>query len=263
MDQMTQEQPNTNEGTVVTQEAPVTPHHHVTHHHTSPKKGLTTPVAIIIAACILGASHIVYGALIGQKNRTPVNLFQGPAITEKDYPTGNTKSDVVVVEYSDPECPFCARLHPTMKQLEEEYAKKVSFVYRHFPLTQIHKNAFSEAQAIDCIGKELGADKRRDYIDALFSYKIKNNSMQLPVGKKEELAKNMGSNETKFLACLSQEESASAVNASIQGGVNAGVSGTPATFILKKDGDSYEVVSLIEGARDYDYIKMALEAALK
>ncbi len=233
-------------------------------HATHKKKfELTTPVAIILGSIIIAVSHIAYGVLVGPTNSQPVTLFAGAPITEKDFPTGDVKSDVVVVEYSDTECPFCARLHPTMTQIQSEYKDRVAFAYRYFPLTQIHPNAFAEAQAIECVGKQLGAAKRREYIDQMFQYKITKNSMTLPKNGKEDLAKNFGVNMATFNSCVSGEESSATVTAGIQDGVAAGVTGTPATIILKRDGDDYEVFALIEGAREYEYFKAALDAALE
>ncbi len=233
--------------------------------HISHKKKfeLTTPAAIVIGSIIIAISHIAYGALVGPSNTQPATLFAGAPISEKDFPTGDLKSEVVVVEYSDTECPFCARLHPTMTQIQAEYKDRATFVYRYFPLTQIHPNAFAEAQAIECVGKQLGADKRREYIDQMFQYKITNNSMTLPKNGKEDLAKNFRVNMVTFNSCVAGDESSLAVNAGIQDGVAAGVTGTPATIILKRDGDDYEVFALIEGAREYEYFKAALDAALE
>ncbi len=239
-------------------------HQEITSHTAHKKKfALTTPAAIIIGAIILAISHISYGIIIATKNTQPITLFTGAPLSEKDFVTGNTKSDVVVIEYSDTECPFCARLHPAMKQIQNEYKDKVSFAYRHFPLTQIHPGAFAEAQAIECIGTQLGAEKRRQYIDKIFQHKIANNSMVLPKNEKENLAKNLGVDMATFNTCVSGEASKARIAEAIQDGVSAGVTGTPATFVLKRDGDEYEVFALIEGAREYEYIKAALDAALE
>jgi protein-disulfide isomerase len=234
------------------------------HSHNKKKFELTTPIAIIIAAIILGVAHIGYGVVSrGSVADTLTSYFAGSPITVDDFPTGNVKSDVIVLEYSDTECPFCARVHPTMTKIQAEYSDKVSFVYRHFPLTQIHPNAFSEAQAIECVGEQLGAAKRRDYINQLFLYKIGNSSMTLPKNGKEELAKNIGANVEKLSACIKAQASSDKVANSIQDGVVAGVTGTPATFVLRKDGDDYEVIALIEGAREYEYFKAVIDEALK
>lgn len=256
MEQTTHEEVITSSSQTEAKEAP----HHVEH---KKRPSVTVPAAIIIAALILGVSHVLYAAILNTKNTSPVTIFSGTPISEKDYPTGNKKSDIIVVEYSDTECPFCARLHPTMTQIQSEYGDRVSFVYRHFPLTQIHPNAYAEAQAIECIGKQLGSQKRRDYIDQMFQYKITNNSMTLPKNGKEDLAKNLGADIKEFSSCMSGVESSTIVSDSIQDGVKAGVSGTPATFILKRDGDEYEVFSFIEGAREYEYFKAVIDASLE
>lgn len=227
------------------------------------KMKLTTPAAIILAAVILGVSHITYGALITQNSQAaPKTTFLGRAIDESDLPTGNLKSKVLVVEYSDTECPFCAQLHPTITRIQQEYASKVGFVYRYFPLTQIHPHSFEESRAVYCVGKTLGAAKREEYINEMFTYKLGKKNMVLPENGKEDMAKNVGVNFDQFKSCLASQESSDAVTASMQDGIAAGVQGTPATFILVKNKKGYEVVSMVDGARPYEYIKAAIDQAL-
>lgn len=224
---------------------------------------LTTPTAIILAALLISVSHITYGFIVSKPvSGQQLELFKGRAIDKTDLAIGKTDSDVIVVEYSDTECPFCAQLHPTMKQLKEEYASKISFVYRYFPLTQIHPNAFDEARAVYCVGKVGGAEKRVAYVDEMFTYKISKQNMTLPKGGRESLAKNIGIDMTAFNECLQGPESGDTVNAGIQDGITAGVEGTPATFVLLKKKDTYEVVSLVGGARPYEYFKAVIEEAL-
>jgi protein-disulfide isomerase len=225
---------------------------------------LTTPVAIILAALLISVSHIAYAMIVSKStgNTQQLQIFKGRPIDKTDLATGKANSEVVVVEYSDTECPFCAQLHPTMKKLQEEYGSKVSFVYRYFPLTQIHPDAFDEAKAVYCVGKIAGAEKRMDYIDEMFTYKIGKQNMVLPKGGRESLAKNIGIDIKAFTECFQGPESADAVNAGTQDGIAAGVEGTPATFVLLKKKDAYEVVSLVGGARPYEYFKAVIEEAL-
>lgn len=191
-----------------------------------------------------------------------LEVFKGRPIDTTDLVTGKKNSDVIVVEYSDTECPFCAQLHPTMEKLKKEYGSKVAFVYRYFPLTQIHKDAFDEARAVYCVGKIAGGEKRMDYINEMFTYKIGKQNMVLPKGGRESLAKNIGVDETAFGSCMKSQEPGDAVNRGTQDGIAAGVEGTPATFILVKNDDRYEVVSLVGGARPYEYFKAVIEEAL-
>jgi protein-disulfide isomerase len=225
---------------------------------------LTTPSAIIISAIILAGSHLGYGFIMsnGSAPATPTTAFKGRTIDDTDLMTGNKKASVILVEYSDSECPFCAQLHPTIKKIQAEYASKLGFVYRYFPLTQIHPNSFEEARAIHCVGKSSDADKRQAYIDQMFDYKFQKQNMTLAKGQKESMAKAIGINDAQFTACMQSQESSDAITASIQDGVTAGVQGTPATFVLIKNRKGYEVVSLVDGARPYEFFKATIDDAL-
>jgi protein-disulfide isomerase len=231
--------------------------------HLFHKLHFTTPVAIVVAAVILAVSHLVYGAYFSnQTSVTATTAFKGKAIDAGDLVTGNTKSDVILVEYSDTECPFCAQLYPTLKQIQAEYGSKIGFVYRYFPLTSIHPHSFEESRAVYCVGKNLGAEKRRQYIDQMFEYKWSKKDMVLPQGQKELFAKAVGVDPATFASCMQSQESSDAINASIQDGVNAGVQGTPASFILVKTKKGYETVALIDGARPFEYFKTIIDDAL-
>ncbi|MEZ0208630.1 MAG: DsbA family protein [Candidatus Paceibacterota bacterium] len=223
---------------------------------------LTTPLAIIIASVILGGSHIIYGAL-AQGNATSASvLFAGKPVDASDYVEGNEKSKVTIVEYSDPECPFCVTLYPTLKQIRDEYKDKISFVYRHFPLTQIHPHAFDESKAIACAGILGGKDMYYEYMDALYNYKSAQQTTQLPVTGKTDLALNVGLDKVAFENCLANPTTGAIIDAATNDGVQAGVQGTPSTFILLKTKKGYETITMVDGARPYEYVKAAVDEAL-
>lgn len=115
-------------------------------------------------------------------NVSKLTKFDGRAIDQNDLQEVSTPTKVYVVEYSDAECPFCTRLHPTMKDIRTAYAGKISFVYRNFPLTSIHPHAQKEAEMISCVGMLGGAKAYYPFIDAVFDWKIKNNQGYLPWG---------------------------------------------------------------------------------
>ncbi len=230
---------------------------HIKHPH------LTTPAAVLLGAFIIGASIIGYGFIMrdtGAKESS--TMFTGRSIDEKEILEGKAKSKVFVVEYSDPECPFCVTVHPTLKQLRNEYADKITFVYRHYPLTQIHPRAFDESKAIECANTLGGNKKAFEYIDALYGYKSNQQTTQLAANGKEDIAKNVGLEMSAFTACMNSQATSDTINASINDGIVAGVTGTPSTFILVKTRKGYEVVSMVDGARPAAYFKAAIEEAL-
>lgn len=100
-------------------------------------------------------------------------------VTEKDYISGNPKAELVIVEYSDTECPFCKRFHETMTRVMNEYGKagKVAWVYRHFPLDAIHSKSRHEAEAIECAGEIGGNDKFWVYLNKLMEITPSNNQL--------------------------------------------------------------------------------------
>jgi protein-disulfide isomerase len=239
---------------------------HEAHRKHSHKSGftLTTPMAIIIASIIIAGGLMGYGAITsgGSSNSVAKTLFKGKAINASDFVEGKENSKVVVIEYSDPECPFCTQVSPTIKKLRTDYAGKIAFVYRHFPLTQIHKHAFDEARAIACAGKVGGSAKYYEYLDNLFAYQMNKQSTELPVTGKEDFAKAIGIDMTAFGTCMKDNQTAQTVTDSANDGVAAGVQGTPSTFILVKTRKGYEQVAMIDGARQYEFFKASIEEAL-
>lgn len=238
--------------------------HEIHKKHTKRGFTLTTPIAIIFASVILAGGLMGYGFITGgnNSNSVPKPLFKGKIIDALDYIDGKENSKVIVIEYSDPECPFCAQAFSTMKQLRTDYADKVAFVYRHFPLTQIHKEAFDESRAIACAGKLGGKEKFYTYIDTLYGYETSKQSTQLPSTAKEDFARSNGLDMAAFSTCMKEKQTAQIVTDSINDGVTAGVQGTPTTFVLVKTKKGYEQVSLVDGARPLDYFKAAIDEAL-
>lgn len=104
-------------------------------------------------------------ALSGTVKTTP---FAGSQVSDTEFVNG-AKNNVMVVEYADAQCPFCVRFHPTITNVMSEYNDRVGFVYRHFPLTQIHPNAVPYAVAIECAGNLKGEGAYFGFIDKLFA----------------------------------------------------------------------------------------------
>lgn len=178
-----------------------------------------------------------------------------PPVTDKDHIRGNRNAKVVLIEYSDMECPFCKRFHPTMQQVMKEYGDKVAWVYRHYPLS-FHANAAKEDEASECAA-ELGGNKAFwSFIDKIFE-RTTSNGTGFALDQLVPLAKEIGLNESAFKKCLDSGKYAQHVQDDLNGGATAGVQGTPGTFVVGKNGSQ-----LIPGALPYESIKQAIDAAL-
>ncbi len=108
------------------------------------------------------ADAVVAGLLRGEGATTLTGLSP---VTKDDHITGAKKPKVTLIEYSDFECPFCQRFHPTVKQLLEKYPDDVAVVFRHFPLESIHPNARGYAVASECAAEQ---GKFWEFTDSIF-----------------------------------------------------------------------------------------------
>ncbi len=179
-------------------------------------------------------------------NGAPTEVAPVPEATKNDHVRGDlNKAKVVLIEYSDFECPFCSRHHPTMQQIVDEYGDDVAWVYRHFPLTSIHPNATPAAIASECAGEQ---GKFWPYADALVeNYQNLNNATY------ERIADDIGLNMNKFEDCMADNDYASKIAQQAQEGISAGATGTPATFINGQ---------LISGAVPFESMKTAIDQIL-
>jgi protein-disulfide isomerase len=135
---------------------------------------------------------------------------------------GPANAPVTIVEFSDFQCPFCSRLIPTMKQVEEKYGDKVRVVFRQYPLP-FHQNAQKAAEASLCAADQ---GKFWELHDAMFA-----NQQALAVEQLKAKATELGLNADQFNSCLDSGKHAEVIQADMKEGAAAGVNGTPAMFI--------------------------------
>ena len=184
-------------------------------------------------------------------------------VNGEDHIRGNANASVKIVEFSDFECPFCKSFHASMKQVMNDYEKggKVAWVYRHFPLDQIHSKARKEAQAAECAAELGGNNAFWTFADGLFEITPSNNRLDLALLPK--IAEGMGLDKTKFAACLEGDQRggkfAAHIEANEQDGMAAGGTGTPYSVVINAKGHIFPV----NGAMPYEAVKAIIDAALK
>ncbi|MFL6301748.1 MAG: DsbA family protein [Terriglobales bacterium] len=145
------------------------------------------------------------------------------AIGPHDHVQGPADAPLTLVEYGDFECPHCGRAHHFIKQLQRQFGKQLRFVYRHFPLTQMHPYAASAAETSEFAGAH---GKFWQMHDLLYE-----NQEQLGIDLYMELAEELGLSQPTLRSALGSGEFAAKVRHDFSGGVRSGVNGTPSFFI--------------------------------
>lgn len=183
---------------------------------------------------------------------TADQLKQAPPVSAEDHIRGSRDAKVVLVEYSDFECPFCARFHPTITAIKEEFGNDVAWVYRHYPLS-FHPNAQKAAEASECVAEQKGDEGFWAYTDAIFETTQRLGSISS--ANISEAAEAAGANMTSFQECLDSGRMAQKVTDQMAGGTAAGISGTPGTILMAKDGS----VELINGALPIEQVRAMVQ----
>ena len=184
-------------------------------------------------------------------------------VSGEDHIRGNANAPVKVVEFSDFECPFCKSFHSSMKQVMESYEKdgKVAWIYRHFPVDELHSKARKEAQAAECAA-ELGGNKAFwTFADRLFEVAPSNNHLDLAL--LPDIAEKMGLDRSKFEACLTGDQKggkfAEHIEADVQDATASGATGTPYSLVIGANGHIFPV----NGAMPPRAVKAIIDTALK
>ncbi len=149
-------------------------------------------------------------------------------VTSEDHLNGDiSKAELIVVEFSDIECPYCSKIHTTLQQVVDEYQGKIAWVYRHSPIDQLHPQSRKKSEATECAAELGGNDAFWKFV-AKF-YEDKSQSM-------EEIAAVIGLNKTAFKTCIDSDKYAEKVDSQHKDALASGGGGTPYSVILTRDG---------------------------
>ncbi len=158
----------------------------------------------------------------------------------------NATAPVVIVEFSDFQCPFCRQTLPALKQAKAIYGDRVEVVYRHFPLASIHPLAMKAAEASEC-----AADQGMfwPYHDLLFENQNAFRDEQLL-----SYAKRLGLDREMFSQCLASGIKRAVIQQDVQEGMTLGLQGTPTFFINDQR---------LDGAQPFSAFKEIIDEELK
>lgn len=219
------------------------------------------PISIVVSGLIIaGAIYLTTNKQAPVAENVDATELKIAPIDASDHILGNPDAEIVIVEYSDLECPYCKGFHETMKKIMDEYGPtgKVAWVYRHFPLTQIHTQAQAAAEATECVAKLGGNDKFWQFTNTLYT------GAPTSLSKENLLATalSVGINEAEFKACIASDYPKQEVAKDVaDGNAIAKVDkqfGTPYNILISKSG----VQTPIKGNQPYANVKGAIDAIL-
>lgn len=179
------------------------------------------------------------------------NFDKQPAPTPSQNVKGEATASATLVEYSDFQCPACAAYYPVVKQLNKDYAGKLRFVYRYFPLRTIHQNAEISSIAAEAAARQ---NKFWEMHDLLFENQTEWSNLQDPKEKFKEYAKFIGLDMEKFQNDLNSKEAKDKVEADYQSGLSLGVNATPTFFLNDQK---------IQNPKTYEEFKIKIEEVFK
>lgn len=166
------------------------------------------------------------------------------SVSAKDHVEGDENAQVTLIEYGDYECSYCGQAYSIVKKVREKMGDKLRFVFRNFPLTQVHPHAGKAAEA-----SEIAATEGKFWEMHDFLYE---NQKSLDTASLKDYAAQIGLAADNFADDLDGGKYEEKVQAEFMGGVENGVNGTPSFFI---NGNR------LDGSWDYESLLEALQNA--
>lgn len=239
---------------------------------------LGIPVAIVIAAALIAGAIYLGGKPAGGGSAVKIPSAQELSeqqvatpevapVTEADHIRGNPNAPIVIVEYSDYDCPFCRIFHDTMVQVMEKYGAdgKVAWVYRHFPINELHPSATKISEASECVAELGGNEAFWKFNDALngsraIGYGPNGNVQSVEptdMTRMAEFAVTAGVDKSKFDLCYNSGKYTEKVQNDIVAAQKAGARGTPYSIMIAGSQQGP-----IEGAQPYPIVEKMIDQVL-
>lgn len=207
--------------------------------------------AIVVAGVLIALSIILTGG--SKKEIEPKEVvLDKVSVTDSDHVLGNSEAKIILVEYSDIDCPFCRVFHVTLQKVLEEYPNDVAWVYRDYPLIRLHPEAKAKAISAECIAINEGNEAYFTYLDYLFTNEVK-------LANLSEAIATLGYNQGKHDTCIAENIATENVDTDMETGEAYGIEGTPFTILVNTEtGEALP----IRGAVPYEDLKQIIDSEL-
>ncbi len=146
-----------------------------------------------------------------------------PEVSKTDHIQGKKDAKIVIVEYGDYQCPYCGAAYPILKEMMKKYGKQIEFVFRNFPLSEMHQHARPAAIVAEAAALQ---GKFWEMHDAIYE-----NQRFLSEPFLLELAERLWLDPHQLNTDIKKTELAAKVDADFESGVMSGVNGTPSFFV--------------------------------
>jgi protein-disulfide isomerase len=183
---------------------------------------MTSPTRKLFAGLILTLLPVISVYSVKQ---TAWGKFQA---TPKSRQEGDPGAKVLLVEYSDFQCPMCASVQPTLKFFMEHYKGRIRLAYKYFPLTKIHKNAIASAHAAECAASQ---DKFWPYSEQLFANQPLWANLNDPTTSYVAIAQSVQLDMGKFKTCYADPSKEAIIEQDHAEGEARQINATPTLFI--------------------------------
>lgn len=231
-------------------------------------KDFLIPLSIVLAGIFVGAALYMSGSATpksapvvaqnnGNEQPTVDTTNKVDPVTDKDHYVGNLNAPVKIIEYSDFECPFCKKFHTTAEAVSKKYGDKVVWIYRQFPLEQLHTKAPKIAMSSECVAELGGNDAFWKFTNGYFDVSLSNDRTDIETVI-PKLVAQIGINKTKFDECVASGRHQDVIDANSADAVETGGRGTPWTIVIGPDGKTYAV----NGAQPQAVFEKTIETAL-
>jgi len=220
------------------------------------KSSATIPLAIIFGGIVIAiAVYVSMPKLPGGTSAGNPALVR--PVGTNDHILGNPAAKVMIVEYSDFDCEFCKSFDDTMHQIIANAGTNgnVAWVYREFPLSEIHPNAMKNAEAAECVAQVAGNDAFWKFKTILFA------NQPIDPSQYGTYAQTAGISDTAFATCFSDaaQNVDARINADRQNALDVGAQGTPYSLILIAG----KAPVVMNGGYSYDAAKALVDQALQ
>lgn len=228
---------------------------------TSPRTSIAVPVSIVfgfalIAIAIFFTSDRTPKPVTSVDNGGTTGILSSTPrpVDDRDYVRGNPNAPILLIEYSDYDCPFCKQYHETLNQIMDEYGVtgKVAWVYRQFPIAQLHPNSPRVSQAALCVGDLGGNDAFWNFTDLIFEEREIDEATN--VARIPDYVEAVGVDKDSYTDCMNNGKTEETVTASVEDAFNIGARGTPYTVLMIGNQQA-----VINGAQPYETVKGIVE----